>query len=200
LIPSSEEFTYFKYSHIIFTSTICYVLILIGTVLPDLEFELLELNETGDVVIKKYKEPWIIVDNGYLKWSTTVPPMKITANEKERRWSHWLESLRKDVECTFRILKGCWRVGLQGLEVANNVWKICWALHNWLLDIDGLDGEWDGALGQVGLNEIPPHIMPLAMQHLELGFDPRNYDMSGLGPGDEILGFEATMESVNNVE
>jgi len=186
------------------TFTINYLLI-IGDVLPDLEFELLENDETGTVVTKKYKGPWIIVDNGYLKWSTTVPPMKITANEKERRWSHWLESLRKDVECTFGILKGRWRVlktgiRLQGLEVANNVWKTCCALHNWLLDIDGLDGEWDGALGQVGTNEIPPHIMPLAMQRLELGFDPQNYDMSGLGPGDDILGLEATMETVNNVE
>jgi hypothetical protein len=99
--------------------------------------------------------------------------MKTTANKKEGRWSYWLESLRKDVECTFRILKGLWRIlktgiRLQGMEVANNVWKTCCALHNWLLEIDGLDGEWDGALGQLSANDIPCHVMPLAMQRLEL--------------------------------
>ncbi len=88
----------------------------------------------------------------------------------------------------------------QGLEVAINVWKTRCTLHNWLLGIDGLDGGLDGSLGQVGTNEIQPHIMPLVMQCLELGFDPRKYDMSELGPSDDILGLEATMETVNNVE
>ncbi len=47
-----------------------------------------------------------------LNWSTTVPPMKNTCNCSEIRFSQWLESLRKDVECTFGIWKdgGCWKV------------------------------------------------------------------------------------------
>ena len=89
-------------------------------------FELLERDRNGTVVVRKYKGPWILVDNGYLKWSTTVPPIKVTVNEMERRWSHWCESLRKDVECTFGILKGRWRVlktgiRLQGMETANQI-------------------------------------------------------------------------------
>jgi hypothetical protein len=56
-------------------------------------------------VSKTYSGPWLIVDNGYLKWSTTVPLIKLTMNETECRWSHWCESLQKDVECTFGILK-----------------------------------------------------------------------------------------------
>jgi hypothetical protein len=32
------------------------------------------------------------------------------------------------------------------------------------LEIDELDGEWDGALGQITLNDIPQHIVPFAMQ------------------------------------
>jgi hypothetical protein len=60
-----------------------------GKVLPDLTFELFERDRNGVVVAKKYMGPWIIVDNGYLKWSTTVPPFKLTMNEAERRWSHW---------------------------------------------------------------------------------------------------------------
>jgi hypothetical protein len=53
---------------------------------------------------------YVIVDNGYLQWSTTVPPYKNSANQSEQRLSQWLESLRKDVESTFGILKGLWRI------------------------------------------------------------------------------------------
>lgn len=153
------------------------------------------------MVAKKYSGPWLIVDNGYLRWSTTVPPIKLTVTETERRWSHWCESLRKDVECTFGILKGRWRVlktgvRLQGMETANNIWLTCCALHNWLLEVDGLDGEWDGALGQLEADDVMRHV-PFAMQRLELGFDPRDYDESGLGPGDDQEGMELVMHTDN---
>jgi hypothetical protein len=52
------------------------------------------------------KGAYVIVDNGYLNWSTIMPPMKNTCNRSEIRFSQWLESLRKDVECAFGILKG----------------------------------------------------------------------------------------------
>ncbi len=53
----------------------------------------------------------------------------------------------KDVECTFVILKGRWRIlksGVQiyGVDSADYVWFTCCALHNWLLDIDGLSEKW----------------------------------------------------------
>ena len=67
----------------------------------------------------------------------------------EIRWSEWLESMRKDVECTFGILKGRWRVLKTGIrlhstESADNIWCTCCALHNMLLEVDGLDKPWDG--------------------------------------------------------
>lgn len=153
------------------------------------------------MVTKTYKGPWIIEDNGYLKWSTTVPPIKVTANEMERRWSHWLESLRKDVECTFGILKGRWRIlksgiRLEGMEETNNIWKTCCALHNWLLEIDGIDCEWEGEIGQHDANVISRTI-PFAMQRLQLGFDPRSYDASGMGPGEDSIPAVSTMETEN---
>jgi len=75
-------------------------------------------------------------------------------NPEQKRWSEWVESMRKDVECFFGILKGRWRilkVGMRfrgnaaGLETVDNVWKTCCALHNWLLDSDGYDPAWRGA-------------------------------------------------------
>ena len=67
-----------------------------GTILGDYEFELLE-TRGNDVVAVKYKGVWIVVDNGCLNWSITVPPYKKSVMRKEIRWSEWLESMRKDV-------------------------------------------------------------------------------------------------------
>lgn len=106
-------------------------------------------NEHGrDVTIKG---AYVIVDNGYLTWSTTVPPLKDSMNRGEIRFSQWLESLRKDVECTFGILKGRWRVLKTGIrmhntEVADNIWLTCCALHNMLLDVDGLSTGWNNGV------------------------------------------------------
>jgi hypothetical protein len=111
------------------------------------------------------------------------------------------ESLRKDVECTFGILKGRWRIlktgiRLQGMETCNNIWLTCCALHNWLLEVDGLDGEWDGAIGQLEVGDVIRHV-PFAMQRLALGYDPREYDESGLGPGEDRDDVEVVMATDN---
>ena len=84
----------------------------------------------------KYQGAWVLVNNGYLSWSATVPPTKTTCSRAEIRFSAWLESLRKDVECTFGILKGRWRVlkmgiPLSGVQAADNIFLTCCALHNW---------------------------------------------------------------------
>jgi len=77
-----------------------------STILKDFSFSLFERNVDGTVVEVPYKGAWLIVDNGYLNWSAMVPPIKQTIYKKEIRWSQWIESVRKDVECTFGILKG----------------------------------------------------------------------------------------------
>jgi hypothetical protein len=76
-----------------------------NTTLNGIEFELFEKDQNGNVLTIKYSGPYLIVDNGYLSWSTTVPPSKCPATQQELKWSNWLESIRKDVECTFGILK-----------------------------------------------------------------------------------------------
>jgi hypothetical protein len=89
------------------------------------------------------------VDNGYLARSTTVPPFKTTYSRAEIRSSTWLESLQKDVECTFDILKGRWRILKCGIRIhgttdgPDQVFLTCCALHNKLFDIDGLDKRWE---------------------------------------------------------
>jgi hypothetical protein len=118
-----------------------------GYLLQDNDFELLNYDRLGNVICVKYKGVYVIVDNGYLQWSCTVPPFTVTGDMDEICWSKWLESMRKVVECTFGILKGRWRIlksgiRLQGVDAVDKVWLTCCALHNWLLEIDGLNAEW----------------------------------------------------------
>ena len=79
-----------------------------GCLLQDNDFELLDYNRLGYVISVKYKGVYVIVDNGYLQWSCTAPPFTVTSDMDEICWSKWLESMQKDVECTFGILKGRW--------------------------------------------------------------------------------------------
>ena len=87
-----------------------------GTILEDVEFDLFEKDRDGNTLIVKYKGAWLVVDNGYLKWSTTIPPLKVTDDRREIRWSNWMESMRKDVECTFGIMKGRFRLLKAGMS------------------------------------------------------------------------------------
>jgi hypothetical protein len=59
--------------------------------------------------------------------------------------------MRKDVECTFGILKGRWRILKSGVYLKSAVgidpvWFTCCALHNWLLEVDGLDEQWESGV------------------------------------------------------
>jgi hypothetical protein len=118
-----------------------------GTVLDDINFKLLSRDKDGKVKTLHFSGAYLIMDNGYLNWSCTVPPFGVTNNTDEICWSKWLESMRKDVECTFGILKGRWRIlkaGVQihGVNSVDYIWFTCCALHNWLLEIDGLNVIW----------------------------------------------------------
>lgn len=73
-----------------------------GNLYSDIKFKLQQKDGTE----VEYQGVWVITDNGYLPWPTTVPPMKAPSTYEELRWSKWIESLRKDVECCFGILKG----------------------------------------------------------------------------------------------
>ncbi len=118
-----------------------------GSVLDDCDFELLACGKDGKVKSLRFLGAYLIVDNGYLNWSCTVPPFGVTNDVDEIRLSKWLESMRKDVECTFGLLKGSWRilksgVRIYGVDSVDHIWFTCCALHNWLLEVDGLTQEW----------------------------------------------------------
>lgn len=71
-----------------------------GTLLQDVTFVLLEPDGLGGTREHLYCGVYSIVDNGYPDRATLISPMKRPATLLQLRWSKWLESLRKDVECT----------------------------------------------------------------------------------------------------
>ena len=114
----------------------------------DKTFSLLYRKEDGTSVGRRlYAGAWLIVDNGYLAWAPLIQPEKTPVSWPDWQFSKWLESMRKDVECTFGIMKTRFRIlktgiPLHGIEATDMVWLTCCALHNFLLEQDGFDSKW----------------------------------------------------------
>ena len=90
-------------------------------------------------------------------------------------------------------------VRLHGVDAvdSDSVWFTCCALHNWLLELDGLTDKWvggvrkvvsgsEGDLGSLDFKGVPVEV-PNALARLSASLDPRNYDLSGLGPGSDVM-------------
>jgi hypothetical protein len=103
----------------------------------------------ADGIPTTIKGGYIIVDGGYHKYPVFIDPDPLTHMIADVRWSEFLESIRKDVECTFGILKKRFRILRNGitygsLEDINNIVKTCAMLHNMLLAYDNmLTFEWE---------------------------------------------------------
>ena len=78
-----------------------------GKVLDNIEFNLYEYNKLGAIILQPYCGGWLLVDNEYLACPTNAPQSRQPKVARaEICFSAWLESLKKDVECTYGILKG----------------------------------------------------------------------------------------------
>jgi hypothetical protein len=112
-----------------------------GVVYPNAQFDL--FNESGGTV--RISGLYALCDGGYHKWRVLQCPNKYATAEFEARWSKRIESVRKDVECTFGILKRRFRtlkVPMQywAKEDVDNIMFTCCVLHNILLEHDAW--EW----------------------------------------------------------
>ena len=82
---------------------------------------------------------YFICDGGYLHWPILVCPFKHSGSSTQKGYfSSTLESVRKDVECTFGIVKK-WRkileygIRFDNIEVVESVFVVCSILHNMML-------------------------------------------------------------------
>ena len=94
----------------------------------------------GDGNVQSERGMYLICDNGYLIWPTSICPYSKANNATlEGFFSTNLESVRKDVECTFGILKKRWKVLNHGFKQRDivkceQISIACCVLHNFLLD------------------------------------------------------------------
>jgi hypothetical protein len=83
---------------------------------------------------------YLICDSGYLCWPQSICPYSsTTAASAEGYFSSNLERVRKDVECTFGIMKKRWKILNNGLmyrdiKVCEKIVVTCSCLHNMLVD------------------------------------------------------------------
>ena len=84
---------------------------------------------------------YLICDNGYLQWPTTICPYMRShdGGRLEDYFSTNLASVRKDVECVFGILKIRWQCLDKGFKhrditVCRKIFVTCCILHNMMLD------------------------------------------------------------------
>ena len=91
------------------------------------------------------------------QWASMMCTIKHARSMEEIAWSKRLESVHKDVECFFGVLKGRFRILklpilCKEMEDIDNVLWTCWILHNMLHSFDDLglyeaDVSWAGPDG-----------------------------------------------------
>ena len=110
-----------------------------GTLYADKAFSLY----AEDGTVTQVQGLYLICDGGYHMWRCLQFPLKHASTLWERRWSKRMESVRKDVETAFGILKQRFRILkvpflFKDAQSIHNVFVVCCMLHNRLLKFDGL--------------------------------------------------------------
>ena len=94
---------------------------------------------------------YLLVDGGYHKWRIMQCPLKHTIEVDKTRWSELAESVRKDVECAFGLLKKRFQFLKNAItwhrksDIDNAVFS-CVILHNMLHEFDGYDKRWEAEI------------------------------------------------------
>ena len=86
---------------------------LFSGLLEDVQYTL--NNAEGNEVV--VQGALLIADGGYLQLGCMMDPSHLLHSTEQTRWSELLESIRKDVECTFGILKIRFRILLHPPEL-----------------------------------------------------------------------------------
>ena len=108
----------------------------------DTEFNLYRADGT----LQTCKGAYIICDGGMPKEGCFMDPQRYRMNRSEVLFSEWLESIRKDVECTFGILKMRFRylrgrIQHHAIKVVEAAFKVCCMIHNMIFVYDGKSGD-----------------------------------------------------------
>jgi hypothetical protein len=102
----------------------------------------------------------MLADNGYNQQSLFMCPWKTPSTRQELLWSEWTESIHKDVECFFGLIKARWWYLRNGIRfhsagTIQNAFKTAAILHNMLMAYDGLVSEFDDSTQSFRINLNP---------------------------------------------
>jgi hypothetical protein len=95
----------------------------------------------GDGNLVKVQGGYLIADGGFLRIGCMMDPGHGSWSMNEVRWSEFLESIRKDVECFYGILKNRFRfcigpIEVRDYEVVEAAFQCCTMIHNMILEFD----------------------------------------------------------------
>lgn len=132
---------------------------------------------------------YLICDGGYLEWPELITGFGASGDPVKYKFSDWVASVRKDVECCFGILKARFRflknvITLQKREDVENAFFVCCILHNLILECDGLDSMWESDINWKNANpefeEDEEEIIDNnnGNQDLAFEFQDPNYDVT----------------------
>ncbi|CAM9952566.1 unnamed protein product, partial [Discosporangium mesarthrocarpum] len=100
-----------------------------------------------------------------MQWRCLMCPFKASPTQAQLKWSNWLESVRKDVDCYFGRLKGRFRIlklpmlywasSNRPREKIDNVFFTCCILQIMLHAYDGLGTQEPGVdwMGRDGMHD-----------------------------------------------
>lgn len=123
-----------------------------------------ELFSTATFKLQVSPDCWIIetglyllCDGGYHKWRILQCPYKYTSDEDRTRWSEFAESIRKDIECAFGILKKRFQflksaIVWHSKEDIDQAVYACVVLHNMLHEFDKIGERWEAAADKANRN------------------------------------------------
>lgn len=166
----------------------------------------------SDGSVKVMNDVHSINDNGYLKWACMMEPSKHPESAEDFFWSEMLESLRKDVECVFGILKAMFAILKYGSRfpdqsLMDKIFKTCCTIYNqrilesgandpWVLNIINTPaaepttveiGEIENLLDiEEDVHTNIPNIF-LRLQGAIAGTASLGFQMADMGPGDALL-------------
>jgi hypothetical protein len=96
---------------------------------------------TAEGRIEQERSAYLICDNSYHHWPILIfPYADADCTSLEGYFSTNLESIWKDVECTFGILKKCWRIlndelYYRDINTCDKIFVTCCCLNNFLIDL-----------------------------------------------------------------
>lgn len=96
------------------------------------------VHDTVDAPLELRTGAYLICDGGYHEWKCLITSLPVTTDPLRQMWSNRLESIRKDVECTFGILKKRFlflknAITLQKKSTIDWSFYCCCIIHNMML-------------------------------------------------------------------